>query len=41
MIRIKKVMMTTCVFFASATLGSAQTPKLGVSPIEDVIQAMT
>ena len=41
MIRIKKVMMTTCVFLASATLGTAQTPKLGVSPIEDVIQAMT
>ena len=42
MIGIKKMMITTCVFLASASLASAQnTPKLGVSPIEDVIGAMT
>ena len=42
MIKIKKVMITTCVFLASTTLCPAQTtPKLGVSPVEDVIRAMT
>ena len=42
MIKIKKVMITTCVFLASTTLCPAQTtPKLGVSPVDDVIRAMT
>ncbi len=33
--------MSSCFLFSSASAVQAQTPKLGVSPIEDVINAMT
>ncbi len=38
---IRNVLLSSCLLVSSAAAVQAQTPKLGVSPIEDVINAMT
>ena len=38
---IRRIMISACLVIASASTTYAQTPKLGVSPIQDVINAMT
>ena len=38
---IKQLLVSSCVLFSATFVVQAQNPKLGVSPIQDVINAMT
>ena len=38
---IKQILVSSCVLFSATFVVQAQNPKLGVSPIQDVINAMT